>query len=503
MVGLLAAVSAGPPAVAKRDPALRVAVAAPPSGWDPHLDLDDASRAHWEHVYESLVQLGPDQALAPAIAESWEQPDPRTYVFRLRAGVRFQHGRELTADDVVSSLERGKRAGGAAGPLAGLTAVEAVGKLAVRVVLASPDAGFLAALADNRGTAIVPAEVVARHGNLHAAIVGTGPYRVKRFMAGQFTEFERHPRYWASASALPRTEEMVLSVVGDEGARLAALRQGAVDVAAVTAAKLADEAAREPALSVLAPPAARRIAIELNHARPPFQSRALRQALSAAVDRDALIRSALLGRGERTSAMPPAAAPCAATSAQAAALSGQRHDAALARRLAAEGAGPKGLAFSLVAPRDDGELAAVARLVEAQAAASGIRVTVELLDAAALDRRRRAGDFQAMLGATGWMPDPFDYVRALGSTSPDNAGRYHNAEADRLLGEARIASDGPRRLELCRRLQAVLAEDAAAVWLMARPEAFEVVRAAVKDYRPRPGLSRLGLERAWIAAERR
>src|SRR5262245_40368346 len=291
-VALLAVVWASVIAEAKRPPALRVAVESTPAGWDPHLDLDPVARIHWEQVYESLVQLGPGLGVEPALAESWEQRDPRTYVFHLRRGVKFHHGREMVADDVKYSLERGKQVRpGAENALVDVTSVDVLDKYDVKVTLAAPDTTFLTALGANRGTAIVPREIVERPGGLKAVMVGTGPYRVKRHLPGKFTEFDRYPDYWARG--LPRTDEMTFLVMPEESARLAALRSRGADLGWVSDPRFADEAAGQQGLVVDTPRAVRRIELRLQHGRPPFQSKKLRQALAAAVDREALVKGVL------------------------------------------------------------------------------------------------------------------------------------------------------------------------------------------------------------------
>ena len=75
-------------------------------GLDPHLSVAFASTNYFEHVYSGLLRFNAKMELEGDLAASWEAPDPRTYVFKLKKGVRFHNGKEMTSEDVVTSLNR-------------------------------------------------------------------------------------------------------------------------------------------------------------------------------------------------------------------------------------------------------------------------------------------------------------------------------------------------------------------------------------------------------------
>ncbi len=496
-LALLVAARPGGLAEAQRGPVLKVALDESPAGWDPHVDLDFASRSHWEHLYESLVQLGPGLEIVPALAESWEQPDARTYVFHLRRGVLFHHGREMLGADVKYSFEREKRqrAGAPDEAFEDLQSIEAPDKYTVKLTLSAPDAGFLSRLASNRGSAVVPRDVVERHGSLKAVMVGTGPFRIKKYQPGAYAELERNPHYWAKE--LPRAHGLLLLVMKDEAARLSELRRGRIDVASVREPAMADAASRDTGLRVESAAPSRQLALWLQHERPPFRTKKLRQALSAALDRALLVKTVLLGHGEITSAIAPALAPYALPKEEVANLPFYRKNLDQSRRLLAESGHPKGFEFTAAVTDDSPDFMPTARALQAQLKESGITMVIQTTDRAGLLSRARSGDFQALLTAAGWTPDPDACVRpSLYSTSRDNYGRYHNPEVDRLLDESRASVDVRKRVEQWWKLQFVVAEDVPIVWLMARPARFELIRAPVTGYVPRPDLSRVNLKYA-------
>src|SRR5262249_10657175 len=113
-----------------------------------------------------------------------------------------------------------------------------------------------------------PAE---RHGSMKAVMVGTGPFRIKKYEPGFYAELERNPSYWGKN--LPRVDGIVFVVTRDESARVADLRRGALDIASVRDARLADGAMADKSLRVASPPPAQVIAMAFNQERPPFATR--------------------------------------------------------------------------------------------------------------------------------------------------------------------------------------------------------------------------------------
>ena len=90
----------------KRGGWLKVATDDTAIGLDPHLSLTNSTFTFTEHVYDTLLRFNYKGQLEPSLAVSWKQPNPTTYIFNLRKGVKFHNGREMTADDVVYSFKR-------------------------------------------------------------------------------------------------------------------------------------------------------------------------------------------------------------------------------------------------------------------------------------------------------------------------------------------------------------------------------------------------------------
>jgi len=143
---------------------------------DPYQDSRLMSRILFSNVFEHLVEVSDSGASVPAIAESWTNPTPDVWLFRLRAGLRFHDGEPVRVEDVVTSLERSRREGSlSAGNLAEVAEIRANGPNEIRIRTRGSSVFLLQPL-----TAVPVAKVDAR-----GALVGTGPYRVVEFEPGE------------------------------------------------------------------------------------------------------------------------------------------------------------------------------------------------------------------------------------------------------------------------------------------------------------------------------
>lgn len=173
-------------------------------GLDPHL----AGQVHvtqevLANAYEGLVSLDARMGIAPAVAESWANPDERTWEFQVRKGVRFHCGGTVSADDVAFSLSRALSHPQSVlrTSLLGVERIEALPGDRVRVVTRDPDAYLLARLRD---VAVVPRRYVEEKGGVafEGLSCGTGPYRVVGRSPGLYVDLQRFDGYWRGKAAV-------------------------------------------------------------------------------------------------------------------------------------------------------------------------------------------------------------------------------------------------------------------------------------------------------------
>ncbi len=175
---------------------LRVNFPSAPDTPDPHMTLSGPGQVLSGAIFESLTELDANDQPAPRLATSWKsEKGAQEWVFELRTGVKFHHGREFTSEDVVATITRsedrslGLRSGGAFGPL---QEAKAEGPNRVRIVLKQPCAE-LPALVASRYAKIIPADKIS---SIATDPMGTGPFKFKSFQPGTGAEVERNPNYW-------------------------------------------------------------------------------------------------------------------------------------------------------------------------------------------------------------------------------------------------------------------------------------------------------------------
>ena len=293
------------------------------NGYDPHLEANQTSWEIHAVVYESLVFLDENLTPAPGLAESWDTPDDRTYVFHLRQGVKFHNGREMTADDVVYSLNRvlthpeswwnlkmgpvlppdpadaTAEAMGtpSAGPRIGLT-IEATGPNQVTATLSEPYAPFLPALSGTT-VSIVPGEEVESGAiDLSREMVGTGPFQVVEHAEDQRWVFSKFADYWQEGR--PQVDQLIWQVMPDESARVASLRSGEIQVVMFENPTMLDLLKNDTNVTTVQQTTTNYYILFVNGQRPELSDQRVRQAISAGIDREQIKKVALFGRATVT-----------------------------------------------------------------------------------------------------------------------------------------------------------------------------------------------------------
>lgn len=190
------------PAEDKGDSTLRLAVNDSLPTLDPFLQNTVVSE--WvlaKNVFEGLVRLE-DGLPQPCLASGWMQHDELTWVFAIRRGVVFHDGRELSAEDVVASIERARshRETAISSRVVQVSSVLARDAHTVEVGLVAPWQVLL-----NR-VARVPVVAGADTEGPLESLIGTGPYRVAAHQTGEFLELERHPDYWGETPPIDRAQ---------------------------------------------------------------------------------------------------------------------------------------------------------------------------------------------------------------------------------------------------------------------------------------------------------
>lgn len=476
---------------------LRIGLAADVTSMDPHfLNLQPNVNIGW-HVFDALTHVDEDARLIPGLALSWRALDATTWEFKLRRGVRFHDGSELTAEDVVFSIERTLAVpNGQFGTFTRrIVATEIPDPHTVRLKTAAP-------------YAMVPYDlnsvfIVSRKAAAHArpedfdsgkAMIGTGPFRFLRFARGDRVELGRNDRYWGGA---PPWDKVVFRIVPTDPARLAGLLSGDLDLIEQVPTADLSRIRGDARLATAQKVSWRTIFFHLDQrervpgltdkagkplAHNPFRDVRVRRALSRAIDRRAIAEHLMDG-----AALPASNLVSPPVFGYAPDLVPDAYDPEGAKRLLAEAGYADGFAMTLSATSNryvnDEQIAqAVAQML----ARVGIRVRVEAFPVNVYLPKGAKGDFAfAMLGWGSFSGDLA--LRSLVATADAKKGfgsfnwsGYSNPKVDGLLERAFATVDDKGREALAREAMRAAMRDYAVIplhhqvttWAMRKPLAY-------------------------------
>jgi oligopeptide transport system substrate-binding protein len=461
---------------------------------DPASIGDENARLVTRFVFEGLVRQGPNLTVVPAAADHWTvSKDGRTYTFQLRSGVRFGDGTQVTAADVVSSLDRALSPGfsrtanlyvlgnieGAAARSAGkskvLSGVRALSPNTVRITLSTPTGSFPARLGLPEA-AIVPRRLILQQGSRwteHA--VGTGPFVVQHWQHGQSLRLVPNPYYYGPHPSVA----LSIIFVPEPTTAFKLFQAGALDVMGSIAFP-ADQVYlvngdpqfhRTPALVTTF--------LMLNERHAPLDQARVREALAHALNKPPLVSAVSGTLAQATDGMLPPGIPGYDPH-----LHGAHYDPVLARALLARAGYPGGRGFpSLVFSADQGtqNLLLAGAVVQQWHDVLGIKVGIVQTEHNAYNQRLTNLAFQiAPVTWTADWPDPQNFLTQLLYTGAhNNNGGWSNARFDRLVDQAdRLVGDTSRRLSLFHRAETLAMQDAATIPI-ANPQAGILIRSTV------------------------
>lgn len=243
-------------------------------------------------IFDTLTDLNEDGSLRPALAESWEPRDGgRTWVFKLRRGVQFHNGKELTPQDVIYSIDhhRGEDSQSAGkGYLLSVADIAKTGEDEVTFSLSQANADFAYLLGE------VYFGITPDGANFDEGI-GTGPYILEDFQPGVRTLTRRNPDYWDGTRGHVDSVETV--AYNDSTARVAALISGSVHFINNVEPRIGERIASNAALTLHREPDRRIILFPGRADQAPFENLDVRLALKYAIDRRQILSSVLLDTG--------------------------------------------------------------------------------------------------------------------------------------------------------------------------------------------------------------
>jgi peptide/nickel transport system substrate-binding protein len=428
---------------------------------DPHLATAFQTIDALELVYDTLFELDADLNIQPGLAADYSYSDDGTELtLNLREGVTFHDGDAFTSADVVASLERIlDETTGAVGRnfILSIAEITAPDDLTVVLGLSVPDATLPAVLTRVNTSIMSDAAITA--GTVGTEPNGTGPFDFIEWNQGESVELDTFADYWGEA---PSVEGVSIRVLPEDTSLLAALQAGEIHLGIITNPAVLEQAASP--LVVQSSPAMGYFPFFLNSSRGPLQEKAVRQAISCAIDRQQLIDAALFGNAVETgpyvegiyASDPWEGLPC------------DGPDKDLARQLLADAGYGDGFSIETIIITGESEINInIGQNLQAQLSEIGVDLQLEQLETNVYVDRWLAADFDSALSENGAGPDPhLTYVRYFTSEGVfQNVAGLSSPELDDLILQGQTTTDPEARVEIYNEISRILLDESPWVWL--------------------------------------
>jgi peptide/nickel transport system substrate-binding protein len=459
---------------------LIIGIGADVTAIDPHYHNVTPNNNVAAHIFDYLVLRDERQKPIPGLAESWRTIDPLTWEFKLRKGVSFHDGSEFTAADVVASIERVPRVPNSPSPFTAYTKqikeMVVVDPYTIRFRTAAP---YPLMPTDMTQVAIISAKAAkasTEDFNSGRAAIGTGPYKLVRYVKGDRIELARFDGYWGGKTPW---DKVTLRLLPNDASRVAALLAG--DVQAIEYVPTSDVARirADKRLNLYKVIADRLIYLHMDSdrdvspfvtdktgkplAKNPLKDPRVRKAISKAINRNAIVDKVM--EGEAVAAGQLLADGMFGSTRN---LKVEPYDPAGAKKLLSEAGYPDGFGLTIHAPNNRYvNDAKIAQAVAQMLTRIGIATKVEAMPSATYFPQATDLKFSFLL--VGWSSgtgEASSSLKALLATynrdkgfGTANRGRYSNPRVDALLEQALATVDDPKREALLQRATEIAIDD--------------------------------------------
>lgn len=400
----------------------------------------------------------------PQLAETLEQPDDLTYIYKVRKGVRFHdvppvNGREFTAEDAVFSLKRmatndprfTRRSW-----LEKVTSIEALDPATLRLKTSEPVASLSYLLA-SPWVGMIAKEQAERDGEKLKSFIGTGPYLADRYEPGSIISFTRNPKLSGPGGYFDKVEVVQIP---DPQAWAAAFRADEVqELSTIPADTLANLKRQVPTALQYKTPSSGIGVVAFNNRRNPYGDVRVRRAIALACDIPGWIQTIVGGEGLITGPIAPQFVDWALPASK---LKFHTQNVAESKKLLdAAGVQPASLSIKALTIGNLPTWVAAATQFQADMKAIGISVQIEPVSNTEYTTRFFASnDFEVVVGSDFSPDDPDRLYDRLHSKGSGNYSGYANADVDRLLTQQRTTLNREQRRQLLTQAQEIVVDEA-------------------------------------------
>ncbi|WP_405699373.1 ABC transporter substrate-binding protein [Streptomyces sp. NBC_01383] len=462
------ALSAGTPRAAGAIDSFTWAVYAEPLTLDYTMAFDYPQNTILSNVCESLMRWTPGLTLEPGLARKASNPDPTTWVYDLREGVRFHDGRTMNADDVVFSLDRQMDPDNAAAwaqNFQNVSGVTKTGPLQVTVKLKKPDSQFPQYMATAAGVVASRAgvEKAGRNYGTSGGLACTGPFELGTWRKGQSLELDRFNGYWGTRA---KSGKVLFRFLTDASARTNALLSGEADGGYLIPTESYARLNRSGNGTLYFGEGLSTVNVNITNMKGPLGDVRVRRALSLALDRSGFVTAGLGGGGSATTSLTTRAAWAGSSKEVRKSafdvLPPPARDIAKAKALIEE-AGATGAHLTVATSSIGQDVSLLATAVQAAGTQIGLNIRLRSIapnafSALFTDPGARDGIDMFPLTYYESITDPLDLLTNFRTGAYLNFAGYSDKRYDELVDRATAVYDPDRRMRIEARLQQRAAE---------------------------------------------
>ena len=441
---------------------------------------------------EGLYYFDENNEIQPRLAESAEQTDDTTYVYKIKEGVTFSDGTDLTAEDVEYSLNRQKNPendSSLAWMFANVDSIEKTGDYEVTVKLKKPDATWEQTLATTAGLVVSKAYTEAHKDDIGTAgvgIVGSGPYIIDSWDQGEQLVLVKNDNYWDKEASIDFSKA-VIKIIKDSSVAKLSLEQGDIDYASWIGSDNANELDLAENVNVQNPYAYAETYLSFNNSVEKLADVNLHKAVAYAIDKKAIVDSLFYGKyagvanglpyGEETVSIEKDSWKDFFES-----VEPYDYDLEKAKEYLAKSSSPDGLSVTLKYNSEAASDESVALAIQQNLADINIDVKLEGVTYSEIGTLRYGGsetrDYELLLAAWGSdYPDPVGVISPMFVSTNNGPGgsnwfEYNNKEFDQLIEKSNAELDQKKRAQLLQEATGILVDELPGVPLYYQDELF-------------------------------
>ncbi len=439
---------------------------------DPHKQRDMRTGRTLAHAFESLAQWSEEGELIPWLAESWDVEDNgSTFIFHLRTDVKFHDGTQFDAEAAKFSLERvldPDTASPSAGQLGAIDTINVLDEYTLEVLLNAPNFLFVHEVTVAATGMVSPTAVQELGEAFGDKPVGTGPFMLVSHEPGSRLVLEAFDDYWGGR---PKIDEVVIRIIPEEDSQEIELEAGNLHIANYLTADGASRLDAQDGYTLIGRPGTNQRMYAFNNEEAPMDDVRVRQAISYAIDREALLDEAFLGMGipATTGVLPHSwshnddVRPTVYDLSSAEALLDEA-----GWTMTADGVREKdGEKLHLtIFTGSERERVRASEVLQAFLLEVGISSEIQSFEwGTYLDHMREGGYHLSFWTMNFASPDPNAHYNQFNSAHHWNVMNYRDPRMDALLDAGRATTDEQERKDIYDEIQEILIDEAVVAWL--------------------------------------